>query len=137
MSRFVFFSSFAVFSCASSLSAILNRTGEPWAAYTPSFRIATDSLPLIGYNGSYVLPIHVIYDDNAAEGGIVGTYIRKDSFITQTAGNAMGEINLLTHDPRLVKKPLLPIARYGWAYLFGQRLTTIPWLDVGPRSLPA
>lgn len=47
----------------------------------------------------------------------------------------MGEINLLTHSPDLTRPDLQPFARYGWAYLFGQRLTTIPWLDVSARAV--
>lgn len=67
--------------------------------------------------------------DNAG-GGVVATYVRKDSFITQTGGSPMGELNLVTYSPALARPDLKPFARYGWAYLFGQRLTTIPWLDV-------
>ena len=84
---------------------------------------------MVGYNGSYGLTTYVVRDDSVG-GGVVATYIRRDSFITETSGAPMGEITLLTHDPDLVSISLPPFARYGWAYLYGQRLTTIPWLDV-------
>lgn len=42
----------------------------------------------------------------------------------------MGELNLLTHSPNLTHVALEPFARYGWSYLYGQRVTTIPWIDV-------
>jgi hypothetical protein len=113
----------------SSVAPFDSGTSLPYANHKARFRIEAENRCMQGSNGSYVLPISTIRDI-AANDGIVAVYVRRDSFISQTNGAPMGEINLLSHDPAGLSSELPDFARYGWAYLWGQRLTTIPWLDV-------
>jgi len=117
-------------STAAAVAAMLASATAPAnaAAYVPSFSVTLESLPFLGSAGPYTIPIYVIRDA-AAGGGIVATYSRKDSFLVQTAGAPMGEINLLAPTPALVPMALPSLDRYGWAHLFGTKVTTIPWLD--------
>lgn len=112
----------------SSVAPFDSDTSLPYANHKARFRIEAENRWMQGSNGSYVLPISTIRDI-AANDGIVAVYVRRDSFISQTNGAPMGEINLLSHDPAGLSSEIPDFARYGWAYLWGQRLTTIPWLD--------
>ena len=101
-------------------------------AHTPSFAVTVETLSLVGAAGPYALPVHVIRDNSAAAGGVVvATWTERTSFLAQqnATGAGLGELNLLAPLPALAPAALPPLARYGWAWLWGAKVTTVTWLD--------
>ena len=98
--------------------------------HTPQFNITYTEIELLGSNGSYLLPIYLFWDLNVQPSpALVATYTHKTSFLVQTNGSAMGEMNLLCNIPSECPVALPSLPRYGWAWLYGAKWTTIPWLD--------
>jgi len=96
--------------------------------HTPNFTVSKLSLPLMGSMGPYSLPLHVVRDA-AAGGVIVATWSERTSFLEETAGAGLGEFNLLAPTPSLAPFVLPSLERYGWAWLYGAKMTTVSWLD--------
>jgi len=97
-------------------------------AHAPLFSVALESVPLAGSAGAYDLPVYVVRDA-AAGGAVVAAWVERDSFLEQTSAPGLGELSLLAPTPALAPLALPPLERYGWAWLWGAKVTTIPWLD--------
>jgi hypothetical protein len=83
---------------------LADRAGLPaLPAHTPAFSVATEYKQLTGASGVYTVPMSVVRDQ-AAGGVVVATYWERDSFLVQTNGSGMGELQLLAPTPALAPK---------------------------------
>lgn len=96
-------------------------------SYTPQFSIELVNVSLLGSQGPYSLPTYIVSDTTSNV--VVATYTPYTSALVQSNGSSMGEINLLCPVPALCPTKLPALPRYGWAWLWGAKMTTIPWLD--------
>ena len=110
----------------SSFAASASLT--PLPPHTPNFTVALASLAMVGAEGPYDLPVHIVRDA-AAGGVVVAAWTERTSFLVQTAGAGLGELNLFAPTPALAPLALPPLQRYGWAWLWGAKVTTVTWLD--------
>ena len=110
---------------------ILAPPGQRAPPHTPHFTVESRNMSMLGSRGYYNLTVDMLLDTNPVGiSFIVASYVHRDSFITQTNGSPMGELNLLCPVPELCPQSLPASSRrYGWAWLWGARVTTIPWLD--------
>jgi hypothetical protein len=107
-------------------------TWAPPAPHTPVFSTRARDLPLVGAAGPYSLPVLEVFDAAAAggAGGVVAVYIPSSSeSVQKLKPGATPELNLLVATPDAAPPTLPPLPRYGWAWLWGAKLVTIPWLD--------
>jgi hypothetical protein len=129
--------------CVAVLAAPAEDASAFWAAYqtqvptwpvlpahTPSFHVVNASVPFTGSNGSYQVLMYELRDAATPNDGIVAVYIPYPSENTQHyKPGADPELNLLVPLPSLVPAVLPALPRYGWAWLYGAKVVTIPWLD--------
>ena len=112
--------------------ALAARAGAAWpapAAHTPSFFVTAENVSMSDSRGPYLLRVYAVRDA-AAGGGVVAAYVPAAS--ENVEGWKQGstpELNLLVPLPALAPAQLPPLPRYGWAWLYGAKITTIPWLD--------
>ena len=101
----------------------------PPPAHVPSFFATAENVSMAGSRGPYVLRVWAVRDA-AAGGGVVAAYVPAASEDVEGWKNgATPELNLLVPLPALAPAQLPPLPRYGWAWLYGAKLVTIPWLD--------
>ena len=101
------------------------------AAHAPSFYATAENVTMLGSRGPYSVLVYAIRDASPpAAGGVVAAYVPAAS--ENVEGWKQGdtpELNLLVPLPAMAPAQLPPLPRYGWAWLYGAKLVTIPWLD--------
>lgn len=105
---------------------------SPPASHAPVFSTRAQQLQLVGAAGPYSLTVYEVFDAAAAggAGGVVAAYVPVSSEGAQRLKpGATPELNLLVATPDAAPPSLPIIPRYGWAWLYGAKLVTIPWLD--------
>jgi len=113
--------------------AMAARVGAAWPAlppHVPSFFVVQWNQTMLGSMGEYVLPYYAIRDAAAPGSGVVAVYVPSSSINLQ--GYARGsdpELTLLVPLPSLAPPQLPLLPRYGWAWLWGAKVVTIPWVD--------
>jgi hypothetical protein len=101
----------------------------PLPPHTPAFRVQRASLSMLGSAGPYQTAVYEIRDAAAGD-GIVAVYVPAASEdVEGWKQGATPELLLLAPTPALALPALPPLPRYGWAWLWGAKLVTIPWLD--------
>lgn len=99
------------------------------APHTPSFFVTAENVSMVDSRGPYSLRVYAVRDA-AAAGGIVAAYVPAASEnLEPYKQGATPELNLLVPLPALAPLALPPLPRYGWAWLWGAKVVTIPWLD--------
>jgi hypothetical protein len=101
---------------------------SPLPAHTPQFFLEQVDVPFLGSAGPYNVPL-VLVRDAAAQNAVVATYAPRTSFAVQTNASENGELNLLGGTPSTIPLDLPTLPRYGWAWLYGAKVTTYTWLD--------
>ena len=99
--------------------------------HTPNFYATRENITLLGSFGVYNITVFAIRDASPpANGGVIAAYIPAAS--ENVEGWKQGvtpELNLLVPLPALAPQSLPAIPRYGWSWLYGAKVVTIPWLD--------
>jgi hypothetical protein len=102
-------------------------------AHAPVFSLSLENLTLVGASAPYTLPVHVVRDTGSGapqpRGVVVAAWTERTSFLVQTGGGGLGEFSLLAPSPALAPRELPALPRYGWAWLWGAKATTVTWLD--------
>jgi hypothetical protein len=102
----------------------------PLPPHTPSFHVVQNNVTHLGFNGTYKTMYYEIRDSSTPNDGVVAVYIPGASENVEGWKQGMDpELNLLVPLPSLAPDNLPALPRYGWAWLFGAKVVTIPWLD--------
>jgi hypothetical protein len=99
--------------------------------HLPSFYVTRENITLLGSSGVYNFLVYAIRDASPPSvGGVVAAYIPAASEnIEGWKQGSTPELNLLVPLPALAPQELPPLPRYGWSWLYGAKVVTIPWLD--------